>query len=275
MIYLKDFNLRKYNAFRLDSIAKEIWFPENDEELIILITKLKGLKFEILAGGTNTLLNNIINRVICLNRIRPFLSTLNASNRISTNNSCSMIKFVNEVISQGLAGVEGLIGIPGTVGGAITMNSGSGNFAISDYLIEAITINLAGEIKNYKKEQLQFKRRYSILQDNHEILLYALFEFKKAKIDQTIINRVKKYRKFFPIGYSLGGFFVNHYDLKPYEKPIRGIESPNLTISKYLNVVINNGKASTKETLSFINQIKNVVKKPLKLEIKLLGFENE
>jgi len=56
-----------------------------------------------------------------------------------------------------------------------------------------------------------------------------------------------------------------------YEKELRNIKSKNLKISKQLNVVINNGKATSKEILNFINKIKKIVKEPLFLEIKIIG----
>jgi len=270
MKYYKNFNLKNYNSFRLNSIAKKIWFPETVGELIGLIKDLKGTKFEVLAGGTNVLLNNTIKRVICLKKIERILIPLEKPNSFLV--SCSYLTnvFINEIIKKQLTGFEGLIGIPGTIGGAIVMNSGSGKYTISDYLIGVKTIDLNGDKHYYQKENLQFGRRYSILQDKKEILISALFTFKKQKINHKLIEQVRGYRKNFPKGYSAGGIFVNHYALRPYEKEIRAIKSPNLTISKYLNVITNNGKASTQEIIDFINRIRKTVKEPLKLEIKIL-----
>lgn len=272
MQYYKNYSLKNLNSFKLNSIAKEIWFPETIDELVKLVKLLKGKKFEILAGGTNIILNNIINRIICINKIERVLIPLGNKDSFLVSSSYFLTKFIYNVNRSHLSGIEGLIGIPGTVGGAIIMNSGSGKYCISNYLLGVITIDLNGNICHYRKKDLQFKRRYSILQDKKEILISAYFKFKNQSPNQELIEQVKKYRKDFPKGYSAGGIFINHYALRPYEKQIRQIKSKNLVVSKYLNIIINKGNATTKEILEFIDKIRKIVKEPLKLEIKLLGF---
>jgi len=270
MKYYKNFQLKNYNSFGVESIVKEIWFPEAIEELIKLVKELKGKRFEILSGGTNILFNNNIDRIICLKKMEQILLILGKKDSFLVSSSYPTNTFINRIIKKRLSGIEGLIGIPGTIGGAIIMNAGSGKYCISDYLIGVTTIDLKGNKHHYQKKCLQFGRRYSILQDKKEILISALFTFKKQKPNQEIIKQVKEYRKNFPKGYSAGGIFINHYALRPYEKQIRLIKSDNLVISKYLNIIINNGKADSKEVLDFINKIRKIVKEPLKLEIKIL-----
>ena len=139
-------------------------------------------------------------------------------------------------------------------------------------MVGVTVLDLNGNKHYYQKKDLQFKRRYSILQDKKEILISALFTFKKQRPNQELIRQVKEYRKDFPKGYSAGGIFINHYALRPYERQIRQIKSGNLVVSKYLNIIINKGNATTKEILKFISKIRKIVKEPLELEIKLLGF---
>jgi len=271
MKYYKNYSLKNYNSFHLHSFAKNIWLPETKGELCQLLQQLKGKHFNILAGGTNVLLNETIDRIICLKNMAQIIIPLGYHDSFLLSNSYPLSKFINYTIKKQLTGLEGLIGIPGTVGGAIIMNAGSGEYCISDYLQEVTTIDLNGNQIHYQKKELQFGRRYSILQDKKEILISALFTFKKQRPNQELIKQVKKYRKDFPKGYSAGGVFVNHYTLRPYEKQIRAIKSSNLVVSKQLNVIINKGNATFEEIISFINKIKAVVKEPLHLEIKIIG----
>jgi len=276
MEYYQNFQLKNYNSFGLNSIVKEIWFPATIEELTILVKELEGKKFEILSGGTNVLFCNTIDRIICLRKMKRFNSTVGNNHLFLISASYPLNSFVHAVTDKfQLSGVEGLIGIPGTVGGALAMNSGSGKCCISDYLTSLEVIDLKGNTKYYTKKDLKFGRRYSILQDKTEIIVLALFEFGQQIPNQEMIKQVKEYRKDFPKGKSAGGIFINHYALRPYEKQIRHIMSDNLVISKYLNVIINTGKATPKEILEFINKIRKIVKEPLKLEIKIIGAKND
>jgi len=270
MKYYKNFQLKKFNSFGLNSIAKEIWFPETLKKLQDLIIKLKGKKFEVLGGGTNVLLKPQIARVICLTSMPKGLY-LGQNFGVIVDTNYSTNSFISNVIESGSKGLEGLLGIPGTIGGALVMNAGSGKYSISDYLLTVTTMDYEGNTHVYHKDCLKFDRRYSRLQDKKEIVIKALFDFETGKIDQEKIKQIKNYRQNFPKGYSMGGIFKNWYALKPYEKEIKAIKSPNLVISKYLNVIINNGKATFDETIGFINQIRKIVKEPLELEVKILG----
>ncbi len=269
MRYYRNFQLKNYNSFGLQSTAGEAWLPESIEELQELVIKLKGMKFFVLAGGKNVLLKPKIDKIICLNLMPQYLYFLPIGINISANYSTSYL--VSKAIEYQFKDIEGLYGIPGTIGGAITMNAGSGGYTISDYLVSVTTINLEGSLYITDKKSLQFGRRYSILQDNNNIIISAHFNFKRGNVDLNKLKQVKDYRKNFPKGYSVGGIFKNWYALKPYEKEIRAIKSPNLVISKYLNLIINNGKATFEETIDFINQIRKIVKEPLELEVKILG----
>jgi UDP-N-acetylmuramate dehydrogenase len=267
MQYYKNFDLTNSNSFHLKSISKEIYFPENIIDLENLLLTIDD--FYVLSNGTNVLLNRTLDKIICL-QLMPKVIEWHRNKCIIDANVLTN-DFIKEVIKHNYTGIEGLLGIPGTIGGAIVMNAGSGNYTISDYLVAVHTINYKNNRHTYTKKDLQFSRRYSILQDKKEIIIWALFEFNKKGINQDIINKTLKYRKNFPKGFSAGGIFKNWHALKPYEKEIRAIKSENIYVSKQLNIIINKGNAAYDEILNFINQIKYIVKEPLELEIKIFG----
>mgnify|MGYP000442141757 CR=1 FL=1 len=63
MRYYKNFELTEFNSFRLNSIAKEIWFPQSIDDLKYILKDLKDKNFFILAGGTNVILKPEIDRI--------------------------------------------------------------------------------------------------------------------------------------------------------------------------------------------------------------------
>ena len=270
MKYYKNFNLTNYNSFGLNSIAKEIWFPENIIDLRNILKKLKSKSFNILSHGTNVLLAPNIDKIICLKKIPSGMITTISGLSI-TEASTSITYFAKDIISNNFSGTEGLLGIPGSVGAAIMGNAGSGNHCISNFLNYVLTLDYQGNTNYYTKENLNFKRRYSLLQDKKEIIIQAIFEFTEKNPKQDIVNKTLEFRKNFPKGYSAGGLFKNWYILKPYEKEIRDLKSSNLYVSSLLNVIINKGNASYDDIIEFINQIRIIVKEPLKLEIKIIG----
>ena len=70
-------------------------------------------------------------------------------------------KMVKESIKNGLTGLESLIGVPGTLGGALSMNAGAYGSEISNHLISVEMMSMNGKIKSYDKNQLKFSYRNS------------------------------------------------------------------------------------------------------------------
>ena len=73
---------------------------------------------------------------------------------------------VREAIKKKIKGLESLSGVPGTLGGALYMNAGAYGSEISNYFIEAKTMEFNGEIKTYKKSDIKYFTAYS-----HQYLL--------------------------------------------------------------------------------------------------------
>ena len=273
MQYNTNLSLKNYNSLGLESIAKEIWFPENQNELMELVKSLGKDNFYILSKGTNVLLNKTINKIICLRNMDNEIYYV-GDGYIFADCNCSTQTLVKQTIKEGLGGLEGLIGIPGTVGGAITMNAGSKDYSIKDCLLSISVIDNKGDLKNYTKKDLKFKRRYSIIQDTHDIIIRSLFKLNKG-INQKDLIYYKNSRKNIPKDKSAGGIFINWHELKIYEKKLIGLSDGDAVISDRVNVIVNKGKASAQNILNLIDKVRNIVKRPLHLEIKLVGFDNE
>lgn len=270
MQYYKNFNLQFYNSFRLNSVAKKNWFPESTEQLQNLLKELKGKEFFVLAGGTNVILKPIISRVICLKSMPKYLRLGIKTGVIVSANYLTASLVLNGIESY-IVGLEGLYGLPGTIGGAIIGNAGSGNYAISDYLLSVTTIDYNGILHTYSKESLQFGRRYSILQEKKEIIIEALFGFEDGIPNKEEIAKAVGHRKSLPKYPSAGGIFKNWHALKPYSDKLIGLRIGDAEVSDKINIIINKRNATFYDIMELIKKIKNIVKKPLKLEVKIIG----
>ena len=70
-----------------------------------------------------------------------------------------------------LTGIENLVGIPGSLGGAIIMNAGAEGTEIGSVLRSVTRINRKGEIEKLKREDLSFEYRKTAFPDEQESLL--------------------------------------------------------------------------------------------------------
>jgi UDP-N-acetylmuramate dehydrogenase len=271
MIYYKNFQLKNYNSFKLNSIVSEIWFPESVEELKSILITLKDNKFFVIAGGTNVLLKPKIDKIICLTLMPKYCNSyVGGILNVSANYNTST--FINKINSIGISGFEGLFGIPGKIGGAVVMNAGSGRYTINDNLLSVNTLDYNGNVRRYSKKELNLDRRYSILQDRAEIVTEITFIINyKNKINESELEKAINHRKSLPKEPSAGGCFKNWHSLKPYTDKLIGLRVGDAEVSKSINIIINKGNATFNDIETLINKIRWIIKESLFLEIKIMG----
>ena len=191
---------------------------------------------------------------------------------------------VKIALRKGYKGFESLVGVPGTVGGALIMNAGAHGTEISELLISSRTININGEIRTYLKKDIEFTYRKSTFPKN-EILLDARFRIKKGdkynilkRKEKVSIKRKESQPLKFrsagsifknPDGEFAAGYLIDRVGLK-------GLRIGDAEIStKHANFIINHGNAKSDQIYKLINIMKNKVYQKfnikLELEVKLLG----
>ena len=179
--------------------------------------------------------------------------------------------------------LEFLIGIPGTIGGGIKMNSGAYGSEIKEILIDVTAININGVLKKFTVKDLKLDYRTNNL--SHEwMFLKARFKSNEGSKDliQEKMKKIIRSRKISqPTGQKTGGStFMNGKDFKAWEliddSGCRGLRNGGAIMSnKHCNFIINenNATADDIETLGEIVRKKVFEKsgKKLKWEIKIIG----
>ena len=143
-----------------------------------------------MAGGSNLAIEkDKINGLVIKNSYQKLKIIKETENDVllSVSSGYPVSLLVNEAVSKGYQGFEYHKGLPGTVGGAIYMNS-KWTKPVSYFgenLSYAYLINKRGEDKKVKRNYFRFAYDYSILQKTKEILLEAVFNLKK--VDPTFV----------------------------------------------------------------------------------------
>jgi len=269
MKYYKYYNLK--NSFNLSCIVNEIYFPEDCMDLSYLILKFPNIS--IIADGTNIIFQPNIDKLICLRNMPNNINYYNQKNDevyMKIDSNYKIYDLVQSSIDNNFTGVEGLCGIPGTIGGAIYGNSGSGDCTISDYLLDVAIMNEMGDLEILTKDELNFKRRYSILKDNKFIITNARFIFPNKPFDLEKLNRAKQHRLSLPKYPSVGGIFSNWHELKAYKKKLIGLKVGDAEVSEQINIIVNKGNATYQDIITLIDKIKHIIKTPLILEAQII-----
>ncbi|MBU36741.1 MAG: UDP-N-acetylenolpyruvoylglucosamine reductase [Candidatus Marinimicrobia bacterium] len=197
-------------------------------------------------------------------------------------------RMVKECIKRNLSGLESMIGVPGTLGGALIMNAGAFGGEISNCLEKVEVMTLAGELKKYSANEIDFSYRHSTFRED-EIIIGAYFELEEIDADeiQEKRNSASKGRKANqPLRFrSAGSVFKNP---KPGlaagylidQAGLKGTRSGDAEISeKHANFFINHGTAKASDIAKLIRIARKEVKEQfdvmLELEIKTLGFKED
>jgi UDP-N-acetylmuramate dehydrogenase len=138
-------SLARRTSFKIGGSAKSFHEPESPEELSRVLIRLERLgdKPFILGGGANTLFPDG-------EFSRPVVSTANLrgltveGNVIRAECGVHLNRLIQAAIRSGLAGLEGFVGIPGTVGGAVMMNAGGGGWSLGEHVREVGLIPMSG-----------------------------------------------------------------------------------------------------------------------------------
>ena len=181
------------------------------------------------------------------------------------------------------ADLEFLIGIPGTIGGGIKMNSGAYGSEIKKILIDVTAINKNGMLKKFTVEDLKLDYRTNKLSQEW-MFLKARFKSNNGSKDliQKKMKEIIQSRKISqPTGKKTGGStFMNGKDFKAWElidnAGCRGLKKGGAIISnKHCNFIINEKNATAADIEKLGETVRKKVfektGKKLKWEIKIIG----
>ena len=281
-------SLSNYSWFNLGGNAEYFYKAKDKLELIdfLKVAKKKKLKITILGAGSNTLFRDkgVKGVVIKLGQEFSFIKVID-QNTIEVGAATLDRKVANFAKDNNLGNFEFLSCIPGSIGGAIIMNSGCYDNDISKILLSVRVIDIDNlQEKEIKKEDISFLYRGTNLSNN---LIITAVKFKgifrsKEEIDkkQSEFIRQKKISQPSQIK-TCGSTFKNiSKDKKAWmlikEAGCEHYKEGDAIISqKHCNFFINNGNAKSADIEKLITRVKQKVYEKtgvnLELEIKIIG----
>ncbi|MEK7633371.1 MAG: UDP-N-acetylmuramate--L-alanine ligase [Patescibacteria group bacterium] len=277
-------NLNQFNTLRTSAIAEYFLEAKTREDLV------EGKKFAlennlslfILAGGSNlAIVKEKISGLVIKNNYKELkvIKETDTDVLLSVSSGYPVSLLVNETINSGYQGFEYHKGLPGTVGGAIYMNSKwtKPESYFGENLIYAYLVNGRGQDRKVDKSYFKFAYDYSILQKTKEVLLEAVFRLKKTnpKILKKKSESAFEYRKKTqPIGVKTSGCFFKNVDGKSAGQMIdqaglKGFEVGDFFISPiHANFIINRGNGQSKDLLKLVKIIKERVRQKFGVELE-------
>jgi UDP-N-acetylmuramate dehydrogenase len=266
--------------------------PENFASLGRLYDYLQKNEIALfpLGGGTNILVKDggIQGAVICFSSFRKIESVGEDGEYayLSVDSGTVLQRLVMHSRERGYAGVEGLAGIPGTVGGAICGNAGSFGYEIKDVLVSVDMMGAEGGIQRVCAKDISFGYRKSGILPT-DLLLRAEIKLRKDKRDEVSArfeDFLKAKREKQPIWESSAGcVFRNPEGLSAGklidEAGCKGMGIGDVAVSSiHANFFINKGKACAADFIRLMHEVAGMVSSKfgitLEPEIKIVGRDN-
>lgn len=287
--YLKDEPLKNHSYFEVGGNADYIVFPKQKLELLFVIKEIKSkkIRYYILGNGSNVLFDDLGFKGIIIKTSKLDEFKIDG-NTLTCLSGASLTRMSRKAALNSLTGLEFACGIPGTVGGAVTMNAGAYIGEIKDVVKRVDVIDKDLNIISYSNEDMQFSYRYSRVIKESLIVLEIEFELKKGdykliwqKIEELTLKRWTKQPIKMP---SAGSTFKrpkNGYASKLIEESgLKGLKYKGAMVSDmHSGFIINYDNAKSKDIVTLLNIVKNRVKFETQIdlepEIKLIGYDDE
>ncbi|MBQ8924381.1 MAG: UDP-N-acetylmuramate dehydrogenase [Lachnospiraceae bacterium] len=291
--YKKDETLKKHTTMRVGGNAKYVFFPTSSDEIKAIISYCKdnNEKYILIGNGSNIIFSDKGYDGIVI-KLSANMSKISAEGeRIYAEAGAVLSKVANLARDNELTGMEFAAGIPGTIGGAVSMNAGAYGGEMKD-IIEYVDILEDGNIVRYDNADMKFGYRRSIVNDDEHdisenverIIIGASIKLSKgnkkdieAKMEELKEKRIEKQPLEYPSSGStfkrpegyFAGKLIEDAGLKGYR--VGGA----MVSKKHAGFVINYDNATAEDVIRLIDDVRDKINEKygveLSPEVKIIG----
>ena len=284
---LKNELLAPYTSIKIGGPADVLIFPENIRDVQTVLKNKGDQPLFVLGEGTNLLVHDkgIRGIVISLkNHFKeikpPLFFRKEAGNRravVKVGAGVKMSYLVKNMARYSLSGIEQLVGVPGSLGGAVIMNAGAEGTEINQVIRSLKRIMPNGGIQTLKRNELSFEYRKTIFPSDEGIITEVELELEEdnhTDIQNRIDKHLSRRAKTQPLSIPNSGSIFKNPDGDKAGRLIeslglKGVSFGNAGISiKHANFIVNKGGATAIDVVRLIEHIKKEVKDKTGIELQ-------
>src|ERR1700739_1726015 len=252
---------------------------ESIPQLLVLLERNQ-IPYKFLGGGSNLLIGDGELPWIILQLAKPDPEIVIEGNLAHVDAAADLGRTVTFCAKHDLGGMEGLIGVPGTVGGALRMNAGAYGMQIGPYVREVQGYRASSrKIETLRGHQISFEYRHTSFAPD-DMMLAVTLELPSKPYDEILKGiRIcnEKRRSSQPLGQkSAGCIFKNPAGASAGrmidELGLKGLSVGDARVSdRHANFFVNAGSASAKDMLTLIADVRERVHKAFDVELEHEG----
>ena len=279
-------SMASHTTFRIGGPADYFVMPETVEEVaaVLKLCKEEEMPYFILGNGSNLLVGDKGFRGVVIQLYKNFDGLQIEGTTVTAKSGAMLIRVAKESGKAGLTGLEFASGIPGTIGGAMVMNAGAYGGEMKDVVSAMTVLTKDGEIKTLTGDEMNFRYRGSVVEDEGYIVLEAVMELKEgcleeiqARMDELSLQRKTKQPIEYPSAGSTfkrpQGYFAGALI---EENNFKGVSVGGAQVSeKHAGFIINTGDATAADILALIKHVQDTVRAKdgveLECEVRIVG----
>ena len=279
--------MKNVTSFHIGGKADFFVRPTSVSDIMEILNIAKDYSYPVfvMGNGSNLLVSDKGIRAIVIQLTDNFNKLTRIDDyTVEVDAGMSMTSLSKYFLEQSLEGFEFACGIPGTLGGAVTMNAGAYDSMMSKVVTEVIALDKDMNLRKISNENMKFSYRNSIISKENMLVLTVRIRLEKgnyddikAKIEDYTYRRTSKQ----PLSaYSAGSTFKRpegHFAGKLIEDSgLKGLVMNNAAISSlHSGFIINTGDATCEQVINLITFVKQVVLNKFKVmleeEVKIIG----
>lgn len=271
--------MKRHTTFRVGGNAQYFLMPGSAEEIQAVVSLLKRhqIPFLTVGNGSNLLVGDRGIEGAVLHLGRSFGRISAEKNEICAQAGALLSAVANRAAKEGLAGLEFAAGIPGSLGGAVTMNAGAYGGEMKHVIRSVEVLTQDGQVRTMDNKDMEFGYRHSIVPEQGLIVLSAVFRLDRdaeADIRARMEELSRKRREKQPLEYaSAGSTFKRpegYYAGKLImEAGLAGFSSGGACVSeKHCGFVINTGDATARDVVTVMEHVKQTVREKFSVELE-------
>lgn len=270
--------LARHTSLRIGGPADYFVVPASVDDIgeALAFAHDHGLPWIAIGNGTNILFSDAGYHGVVI-KLGPALGCIEArGDRVLAQAGASLAGLISHVRSLGLRDLDFLVGIPGSVGGALAMNAGIPEEEIADVVTRVGALTFDGKFITLSRDDCRFGYRSSRFREEPLIVIEGEFALGSGKSwDSAELLRRRRERQ--PLGVpSPGCVFRNPVGVGATagqlidQAGLKGYRVGGAAIStKHANFIVNEGGATSRDVLQLIDIARSVVLKYWGVELKL------
>jgi len=253
--------------YDIDDLCRVIDFCNQDK-----------IPFFVMGNGSKILIRDEGFRGVIVKLSGEFKKIQMDEDEIIAGAGLDLPALINFAAEKGLAGLEFLAGIPGTVGGAVVRNAGAFGETLSDRIVWVKVIDTNNNIFILTKEKIKFDYRTSIFLENKNLIItevkLKLYPDSREKIISKVKEAIQRKMQTQPLSFPSAGCVFKNPPLHSAGYLIQhtgclGMRVGDAQVSfQHGNFIINRGKAKARDIIYLIHTLREKVREKFNIELE-------